>query len=588
MAVNADRLRGKLRRHVRWRCVRVAVLGVVCGAVAAFAAPVHRVALADGAAAVLSTSQELYVEVLPKRGEGRLAFAERVCGSVDVLDSLTAANDGRTKLLTGIPYRVPFSTLRAERQREVIQALFPDDVGAADGWRHRIRPLGEVRQSLWWVSGVFTGRGENYRAIRQANGLVDDDLALGAEVLIPASLLRSSLRSALPASSPFHLAYGRDGDGEYALYRLKPGEALYSSVVIRFTGRLFADDVIDLAGNIARRSGIHEVRDIPIGFGVKIPYDVLLPEFLPADHPNRIQWEQERLASAQYTNSVRASRLQDVTVVLDAGHGGKDVGASALGVWESAYVYDIMSRTKRILEAATAAQVYTTTRDSRGYEIPDRDELSYSREHQVLTDPPYPIEDSKVGVNLRWYLANSLLRRSLVSGGGPDKVVFLSIHADSLHPSVRGAMVYIPGAGYRGGSYGKTGTVYASRREVSENPRVSFERQTLVRSEGLSRDLAGNLIDSFRSSGLAVHNDRPVRDKIVRSGRPWVPAVLRYNEIPAGVLLEVCNLLNDDDRALLLTRQYRERVAQAIVDGILAYYGIDEGLDSVVLASTAG
>ena len=72
--------------------------------------------------------------------------------------------------------------------------------------------------------------------------------------------------------------------------------------------------------------------------------------------------------------------------------------------------------------------------------------LPFSRGHAVLTTPPYPIEDARVGVNLRWYLANSVYRRAVQAGNDPQKVVFLSIHADSLHPSLRGAMAYIPAA----------------------------------------------------------------------------------------------------------------------------------------------
>jgi N-acetylmuramoyl-L-alanine amidase len=63
--------------------------------------------------------------------------------------------------------------------------------------------------------------------------------------------------------------------------------------------------------------------------------------------------------------------------------------------------------------------------------------------------------------------------------------------------------------------------------------------------------------------------------------------VLRYNEIPAGVLLEVCNLVNPEDRKLLLTQRYRQQVAEAVVEGILAYYGVDED-EAPRLASTAG
>ncbi len=547
-----------------------------------------RVELPDGTVAVLSDSRQLYLEAAPRRGEGLLSFANRFCGTGEAVPAIVAANGGRSRLLVGVRTRVPFTVLAPERQLAVVRALFPEDRAVVGGWEHRVRHLDGSRESLWQIAAWFTGRGEDYKGVRQANGLVDEDLDTDAVVLVPASLLRPSLRAALPPGSPYHLEYRKDARGDVAVYRLQPGEALYSSVVVRFTGRVFADDVNALAADIAQRSGIPDVTDIPIGYEVRIPFDALSPEFLPAGHPNRRAWEEGLIASAQFRNTVTASSLQGVTVVLDAGHGGSDVGASTGGVWESVYAYDIMLRVKRLLEEGTAAEVFATTQDGTGWSIADRDQLAVSRGHRVLTDPPYSITDAAVGVNLRWYLANSLLRRAVGDGGSAERVVFLSIHADSLHPSLRGAMVYIPGARYRGGSYGRSEAVYASRREVSEQPRVSFSSRELARAEGLSRELAGHLIDAFVGGRLAIHPDRPVRDKIIRYRKPWVPAVLRYNEIPAGVLVEVCNLANAEDRRLLLTRRYRQQVAEAIVQGILAYYGEkDEGAPTRVASSAS-
>lgn len=570
------------RRRVRSLGI-VLVLGL---ALTPAAGAVHRAPVEDGVTAVLAAEGGLRLDVLPRRGEGLLAFARRFCGTTEAIDELAQANGGRERLLTGVPYRVPFSCLLPEWQARVLRSLFPEDEPVDEGWRHQVRE-GGGRESLWTIATWFTGRGEAYKAIRAANGMVDDHLEAGDVVLVPANLLLPVLRSALPAGSSFRLQYDRDALGDYAAYRLRPGEALYSSVVIRFTGRVFADDVNELAAVVARRSGIREVTDIPVGYEVKIPLDLLLPEFLPAGHPTRVAWEEGLIASSRYSNSVRASHLQDVTVVLDAGHGGRDVGASVNGVWESVYVFDIVARIKETLERTTAARVVTTTADHSGVAVVARDQLPYSKAHRVLTEPPYPIEDSRIGVNLRWYLANSILRRVAAAGGSPDNVVFLSLHADSLHPALRGAMVYIPGAQYRGGTHSQSGAVYAARREFKEQPRVSFSGRQLAKSEGLSRDLAGHLIDAFLAGGLPVHDDRPVREKIVRSGRPWVPAVLRYNEIPAGVLLEVCNLLNPEDRKLLLTQRYRQQVAEAVVQGILAYYGVDRD-EAPRLASTAG
>ncbi len=579
---------GATARHIRGNSPAPVLLALLALGAPADAGGTVRAELADGTVAVLADSHQLYLEAPPRRGEGLLSFAARFCGSGAAVPAIVAANGGRTRLLVGVRYRVPFAMLAAERQLAVVRALFPEDRVVPSGWEHRVRRTAGSRESLWQIAAWFTGRGENYRVVREANRLVDEDLDAGATVLVPASLLWPSLRSALPPGSPYHLEYGRDARGEVAIYRLQPGEALYSSVVGRFTGTVFAEDVNALAADIAERSGIRDVTDIPIGFEVKIPLDALLPEFLPADHPNRRAWEESLIASAQFRNTVTATSLQGVTVVLDAGHGGSDVGASVRGVWESVYVYDIVLRIRRLLEAATAARVFTTTQDGSSWSVPERDQLATSRGHRVLTNPPYSIADSTVGVNLRWYLANSLLRRAVRDGGSPAKVVFLSIHADSLHPSLRGAMVYIPGARYRSGSYGRSEAVYASRREVSEQPRVSFSSRELAQSEGLSRELAGHVIDAFVANRLAVHPDRPVRDKIIRYRKPWVPAVLRYNEIPSGALVEVCNLANDEDRRLLLTRHYRQRVAEAIVRGVLAYYGDADGVESQRVASVAG
>ena len=49
---------------------------------------------------------------------------------------------------------------------------------------------------------------------------------------------------------------------------------------------------------------------------------------------------------------------------------------------------------------------------------------------------------------------------------------------------------------------------------------------------------------SFREADLPLHPFQPIRRNVIRGGREWVPAILRYNRIPARVLIEVCNLNN--------------------------------------------
>ena len=541
----------------------------------------RRVEMAPGVVAAFAGDAEPWIEAVPLRGEAQLAYARRLTGSADNLPALLVANGGK-KLLAGMRWKVPFHLASPDLQQQLLRSLFPGDRLEVTGWNHRVELASLARgESLWTVADWFTGSGENFRQLREANRMADDALLPGQELWIPARLLRPSLQQALPAGSigtPADLLqYREDAAGRYAAYRLQPGEALYSSVVVRFTGRVFAEDVNALAVEIARRSGIADVTDIPIGYEVKIPLDLLQAEFLPPGDPRRAEYEASLSDSNRFTNPVQATGLAGITVVLDAGHGGTDVGASVGSVWESLYVYDIMVRVKSLLETRTAARVLPTVRDGSRFAVREADVLPVSRGHQVLTTPPYPILDAKVGVNLRWYLANSQYHK-FTDGGEADakKVVFVSLHADSLHPSLRGAMVYVPSAKLTAGRSSRSGIVYTSRAEVRAHPEVEFSLRERQQSEGLSREMATRTIAAFRARNLPVHPYKPVRERIIRQRGEFVPAVLRYNSIPAKMLVEVCNLANGEDRRLIQTRAFRQQVAAAIVAGIMSYYGEDE------------
>ncbi len=550
--------------------------------------------------AVMTGHGKIHIEAKPRPNEGLLAFAKRLCGNSRHSSALSRANGGVRRLRRGVRYRVPFDLLPERSQQAVIRALLPKDQATADGWKHRVASpsRGRDAESLWSIAEWFTGAGENHRVLRQANSLTSNVIRPGQVILIPRRVLAEPFTGMLPAPAPRTAAvrssteatpfvgYGSDDKGEYASYRLKAGEALYSSVVMRFTGRLHAPDVNELVREIKQRNEIGNVRDLPVGYEVKIPLDLLSARYLPPDDARRVEWEAQHAAAEQIENEVLALDLDGVTVVLDAGHGGRDIGAPVGGLWESNYVYDIMLRTKKLLESRTAAAVVPTTREGSTFRIADADVLPQSRGHAVLTNPPYRIDAAAVATNFRWYLANWVYQQRRKEGVDPGQVIFISIHADSLHHSLRGAMVYIPGLVGITDNYGKTGGPYTSRREVKAGPRVSFTRNERTTSKGLSRDLAEHVLASFRDSDLAVHHNGPVRDRIVRHRRAYVPAQIRFNRVPAKILLEVCNLGNEQDRRLMKTRAYRQQVAEAIVDGVLSYYGVpQDGASRTVTAS---
>src|SRR5207237_3402353 len=120
---------------------------------------------------------------------------------------------------------------------------------------------------------------------------------------------------------------------------------------------------------------------------------------LPPDDPTRMAREDARRESAKLARRARAAGLAGVTVILDAGHGGRDAGTTHDDVWESTYVYDVMCRLKRLLENKTAATVAATTQSKAiGYDISDDDELDEQTDHVVLTSPRYALDDAVAGV----------------------------------------------------------------------------------------------------------------------------------------------------------------------------------------------
>lgn len=580
----------------------VAALGGFLLSGLALAGEMRQASLAPNLTARLESDAEINLFYQPGNGDSWTRLALRMTGDAAHWRELARINGQGENLLRGRRVRIPLAMARESLQLQALRALFPDDRQSSKGWRHKV-VAGNAHEgeSLWSIAEWFTGDGANYARIREANRGQSLSTRRGETILIPNALLAPAFRSTAAdpqiaeddpetqQSDPtvkvaaeirarpdaeIQLDYARGSDRPYAIYRLQQGEALYSSVGIRFTGRVYAKDVNEVVDQIVAFNGIKDVSKIPVNYPVRIPMELLTAEWRPSDDPKRLARERTQRESAKLASRVKGSAsLEGVHVILDAGHGGRDVGTDHDGVWEATYVYDVACRVKKTIESKTEARVsMLTSSKSKGCNVPDRNILERVRDHEVLTTPRYDLENPVVGVNLRWYLANSLYRRAIAAATPKEKVIFLSIHADSLHPSLRGAMAYIPGQAYVRGSYTKDERIYLARAEVRESPTVTQSEEEALMAEGLSRQLAASIIGAFREEGLKVHPYGPVRDNVVRNGREWVPAVIRFNKVPTRLLLEVCNLGNPEDRKLIQTKTYRQDVAEAIHEGIVEFF----------------
>jgi len=551
----------------------------------------------------LDGDREILLLITSHRGDAWSRLARRITGDAERWKDLSVLNGMSESLKAGSVVQVPLSMLKPQLKAEVVRALFPKDRLSEEGWVHTVVAPGIEGESYWKIAEWFTGDGANYGQIRKANRTERLSTRQGEAVLIPRKLLINAFAdvesrpesavvasvqeepepnpaaaaspanlAAVTASLPPALEYVRSATQPYAVYHLQKGEALYSSVAIRFTGRIHGADVKAAVATIVEFNSIGNVSRLPVGYGVKIPMEMLTAEFRPLGDPRRIEYEAAKRASARMARRVQAKNLTGVHIILDAGHGGRDVGAAHGDVWESIYVYDVVARLREVLSKTNARVSMTTKPVGKDYRIPDTNMLQPSTDHMVLTTPPYDLSDPVVGVHLRWYLANSIYRRALRSGLPREKVIFISVHADSLHSSLRGAMAYVPGERYVRGTYSKTNKVYLARSEVRERPEVTQSAEEALEAEGFSTLLAESLLAAFGENDLAVHPFSPIRDNVVRDGEEWVPAVIRYNKIPTRVLLEICNLGNESDRKLVKTRKYRQAVAEAMLDGILEFF----------------
>jgi len=487
-----------------------------------------------------------------------------------------------------------FDELSPKGKRWVLRAIFPNDQWHNDRVVHLVR--WQKLESVWFMASLFMGHGQYYGRLQTFNKANSDKLKVGDKWVIPNEMLSEDLGGISSvcrkniqckqdndlssdggrmAAFRALLSFERDSEGRsYAGYRMRKGEALYSNVVMRYTDHVDHKDVNDLALEIASRSGISDVRKIQPGQLVKIPISALASPFQPKGTIAFREDLKVRSEARKIRRVLVGTRLRGVHIVLDAGHGGIDKGAMANGVWESDYVYDIVMRVRRLLEKNTEATVSCTVRyPSLGFNTRNLIDVP-SNDAEILTTPPFANDGesaNNISVHLRWVLANQLFN-NFSKNGDSKKTLFLSFHADSLHPSARGTMVYVPGAMGVPTSFVLSTPKMAKVRELNGGSRVSFTPMERLQGEVRSRMFAESILGALQEGGIPTHENRPIRNVVVRGDKSFIPAVIRYSVAATKILLEVLNLTNLEDADNLKSPTFRERYAQAIVKGIKAYY----------------
>lgn len=214
------------------------------------------------------------------------------------------------------------------------------------------------------------------------------------------------------------------------------------------------------------------------------------------------------------------------TIVLDPGHGGKDAGTVApQGVLEKDIVLDISKRLGELLEQS-GLQVILTRPDDRSLSLAERAAFA---NHQKA--------DLFVSIHLNWIEGGKIRGVETYHLGPTEDPHLLQLAARENQAS-----------GYSLADFRRLldGIYLAVRQEESQR---------------LANAVQGALFTTMRSFNPVLVN-RGVKTA------PFV--VLAATEMPA-ILAEVSCLSNTEEATLLATPEYRQRIAQALFQGLHTY-----------------
>jgi len=223
--------------------------------------------------------------------------------------------------------------------------------------------------------------------------------------------------------------------------------------------------------------------------------------------------------------SVAALALAVRRVVIDAGHGGKSLGTSAVsGLSEKEVTLDIAER----LRVRLAGQGLTVLMTRAG--------------------------DDTISLQQRSDIANE---------GRGD--IFVSIHVNALTPKDRGIETY-----YLGASEAPATDAIAADENRDSGYSLADLRSLL---DGIyidaRKDESRRLAESVQRSLL--RDLRRVNHAVEDRGVKTAPFVVLVGTRMPAILAEVSCLSNDEEAALLSGPGYRQSIADALLDGIQGY-----------------
>ena len=271
---------------------------------------------------------------------------------------------------------------------------------------------------------------------------------------------------------------------------------------------------------------IHHYKIFALSHPPRIVIDVIGGDYKKS-RKNGKKWSSKKTSRPEIPSLAQQLGLGVGTIVLDAGHGGKDPGAlSASGAREKDVVLDITKRLKVVLLERLKCRV-VTTRDNDRY---------------------IPLEERTVVANTK------------------KADLFVSIHANaSRNRRVNGVETYFLNL-----STDKEAMELAALENATSTKNIGqlqsilndlMKNSKIKESSRLAGCVQNSLVKRLRKS----HND--IKDLGVKQAPFYV---LIGAQMPS-VLVEVSFISNKKEAQRLATKAYRQKIAEGLADGIEKY-----------------